>query len=89
MASMRDIKRRKGSVQSIITLSYYGETYHGALKLTTMLYFPPCGVGYDGGIGIAPDYEVELEGIAADTHFYKLTEDIDNQLQAAVSLLID
>lgn len=79
----------KGSVQSIITLSYYGETYHGALKLTTMLYFPPCGVGYDGGIGIAPDYEVELEGIAADTHFYKLTEDIDNQLQAAVSLLID
>ncbi len=79
----------KGSVQSIITLAYYGEVYHGALKLTTMLYFPPCGEGYDGGIGISPNYHVELEGIAAETHFYKLTEEIDNQLQKAVSLLID
>lgn len=79
----------KGSVQSIISLAYYGNEYHGALKLTTMLYFPPCGEGYDGGIGIAPNYAVELEGIAAETHFYKLTEEIDNQLQKAVSLLID
>lgn len=79
----------KGSVQSIIPLSYYGEDYYGALKLTTKLYFPPCGEGYDGGIGITPNYAVELEGIAADTHFYKLTEEIDNQLQKAVSLLID
>ena len=79
----------KGSVQSIISLSYYGEDYHGALKLTTKLYYPPCGEGYDGGIGITPNYTVELEGIAVDTHFYKLTEDIDNQLQKAVSVLID
>ena len=35
------------------------------------------------------NYAVELEGIAADTHFYKLTEEIDNQLQKAVSFLID
>lgn len=79
----------KGSVQSIVPLQYYGEQYHGALKLTTKLYFPPCGVGYDGGIGIAPNFAVKLEGIAAETHFYKLTEEIDNQLQKAVSLLID
>ena len=79
----------KGSVQSIIPLSYYGNTYQGALKLTTKLYFPPCNEGYDGGIGITPNFTVELEGIAADTHFYKLTEEIDNQLQKAVSLLID
>ncbi len=79
----------KGSVQSIISLDYYGDAYYGALKLTTKLYFPPCGVGYDGGIGIAPNYAVELEGEAADTHFYKLTEAIDNQLQKAVSVLID
>ena len=79
----------KGSVQSIITLQYYGEQYYGALKLTTKLYFPPCGVGYDGGIGITPDYIVDLEGIATETHFYKLTEEIDNQLQKAVSILID
>ena len=83
----------KGSVQSIIPLDYYGDlnnmTCYGALKLTTKLYFPPCGEGYDGGIGIAPNYPVELEGIAAETHFYKLTEEIDNQLQKAVSVLID
>ncbi len=82
----------KGSVQSIIPLDYYnqsGTNYYGALKLTTKLYFPPCGEGYDGGIGIAPNYPVELEGIAAETHFYKLTEEIDNQLQKAVSILID
>ena len=79
----------KGSVQSIIPLDYYyGEDYHGALKLTTKLYFPPSGEGYNG-IGIAPDHTVELEGIAAETHFYKLTEEIDNQLQKAVSVLID
>lgn len=79
----------KGSVQSFIPLSYYGEGYYGAIKLTTKLYFPPCGEGYDGGIGIAPDYPVELEGEAADMHFYKLTEEVDNQLQKAVSILID
>lgn len=84
----------KGSVQSIISLDRYNDTenevyYYGALKLTTMLYFPPCGEGYDGGIGITPNFTVELEGEAAETHFYKLTEDIDNQLQKAVSLLID
>lgn len=79
----------KGSVQSIVDLSAYGSEYYGGLRLTTKLYFPPCGEGYDGGIGIEPHYTVELEGIAAETHFYKLTEDIDNQLQKAVSLLID
>lgn len=79
----------KGSIQSVIPLNLYGEDYYGALKLTTKLYFPPCGEGYDGGIGIAPNYVVELEGIAAEINFYKITEDIDNQLQKAVSVLID
>ena len=78
----------KGSVQSIYDLSNQGDGYYGGLKLTTKLYFPPSGEGYNG-IGIEPDYTVELEGIAAETHFYKLTEDIDNQLQKAVSLLIE
>ncbi len=78
----------KGSVQSIYDLSAQGKGYYGGLKLTTKLYFPPSGVGYNG-IGIEPHHNVELQGIAAETHFYKLTEDIDNQLQKAVSLLID
>ena len=77
----------KGSVQSILPLNYF-EGALGALRITTMLYFPPCGESYNG-IGITPEYVVELEGIAAETHFYKLTEEIDNQLQKAVSLLID
>lgn len=79
----------KGSVQSLVKLQSYGAEYEGALKFTTKLYFPPCGVGYDGGIGIAPNYEVQLEGVAAETHFYKLTEEIDNQLQKAISLLVN
>lgn len=79
----------KGSMQSTVSLSAYGDAYVGALKLTTKLYFPPCGEGYDGGIGIEPDHYVELEGEAAEMNFYKLTEDIDNQLQKAISLLID
>ena len=79
----------KGSIQSLVRLDNYGSQYYGGLKFTTKLYFPPCGEGFDGGIGIEPHYTVELEGIALETHFYKLTEEIDNQLQKAVSLLID
>ena len=79
----------KGSIQTLVRLNDYGSQYYGGLKFTTKLYFPPCGEGFDGGIGITPNYTVELEGIAAETHFYKLTEEIDNQLQKAVSLLID
>lgn len=77
----------KGSVQSILPLDYFDGAF-GGLRMTTMLYFPPSGEGYDG-VGITPECVVELEGIAAETHFYKLTEEIDNQLQKAVSLLID
>lgn len=79
----------KGSVQSLIELSAYGESYFGTLKLTTKLYYPPCKIGFDGGIGITPDHPVQLDDEAAKINFYKLTEDIDNQLQKAVSLLID
>ena len=79
----------KGSVQSVVDLSAYGSTYYGGLRLTTKIHYPPSGVAYDGGIGIEPNYILDLEGEAAETHFYKLTEEIDNQLQKAVSLLID
>ena len=78
----------KGCMQNVCQLSAFGSDYYGGIKLTTKLFFPPCGESYDGK-GITPNYEVELEGIAADTHFYKLTEEIDNQLQKAVSILID
>jgi carboxyl-terminal processing protease len=79
----------KGCVQNIITLSNYGEEYIGGLRLTTKLFYPPSGVSFNNGIGIEPDHYVELEGIAAEIHFLKLTEDVDNQLQKAISLLIE
>ena len=79
----------KGSIQSVLDLSEYGSQYYGALRFTTRLCYPPSGISYDGGVGIEPDYVVDLEGKAAEVNFYKLTEEIDNQLQKAVSLLID
>ena len=79
----------KGSVQNVVTLSNYGKEYVGGLRLTTKLFFPPCGIGFNNGIGIEPNHYVELEGIAAEIHYLKLTEDIDNQLQKAISVLVD
>lgn len=71
----------KGTMQSILPLSYYG--YEGGLKLTTRRYFPPCGESYEG-IGIAPDIEVELDEAAQAVNIYKLADADDNQLQRAI-----
>ena len=48
----------KGSMQTTFRLTPFG--YAGALKMTTKMYFPPCGEGYDG-IGIYPDDEYYIE----------------------------
>lgn len=74
----------KGSMQSIIPLSYYGSD--GALKLTTKMYFPPLSDGYDG-IGITPDVTVELNESLANINIYKITDEQDNQLQAAIGAI--
>ncbi len=73
----------KGSMQTIMSLAYFG--YEGAVKLTTNMYFPPCGESYEG-IGIAPDpgCEVELSEKAANTNIYELSDADDNQLQKAI-----
>lgn len=72
----------KGSMQSIFSLAYYG--YDGAVKMTTKMYFPPISEGYDG-IGIAPDLEVELDESLQNKNIYKITDEEDNQLQAAIA----
>lgn len=64
----------KGTMQTIYSLEDRG--IDGGIKITTDVYFPPCGVNYDG-VGILPDIVVELED-----------GEEDNQLQAAVNELI-
>ncbi len=74
----------KGSMQTIINLSYYG--YAGALKLTNRKYLPPLSDCYDG-IGIAPDVAVEPDPALADRNYYDIGDAEDNQLQKAVATL--
>ena len=71
----------KGSMQSIVSLERYG--YPGGLKLTTRMYFPPCGESYEG-VGITPDVEVELDESMANVNIYKIADADDNQLQRAI-----
>ncbi len=74
----------KGSMQKIFSLAQFG--YSGGVKLTTNLYFPPCGESYEG-IGIKPDVAVELSEEAAKVNIYKLADADDNQLQRAIQEL--
>lgn len=74
----------KGSVQSRYSLALYG--LPGAVKLTTSMYFPPSGEGYDG-VGISPHMEVELNEALKDVNKHAYDDAIDNQLQAAISAM--
>ena len=74
----------KGSMQTIRPLVYLG--YRGALKLTTALYFPASGEGYDG-VGITPDVTEELSEAAASVNIYELSDAEDNQLQKGLESL--
>ena len=73
----------KGCMQSIFPLQS-----GGALSLTSALYYPPFSENYNE-IGITPDVVVELEGEAAEKNIYKLTDEEDTQLKAAVASLAD
>ena len=74
----------KGILQSIYSLEKWG--YSGAIKLTTGYYNPPSGENYDG-IGIKPHVEAKLSEAAASKNIYLLTEEEDDQLQAAIKAL--
>ncbi|MBR2721973.1 MAG: hypothetical protein IKB75_04255 [Clostridia bacterium] len=75
----------KGIMQSTLSLSEFGN-YTGYLKLTTYAYVTKCGVTYHD-IGILPDpgLAVELSEEAKNQNFHLLTEQQDNQLQAAIA----
>lgn len=69
----------KGCMQTFYPLSD-----GGAIKLTSAMYYPPFSDNYDG-VGITPDVEVELSATAKAKNIYKLTDDEDDQLKAAVA----
>jgi hypothetical protein len=68
----------KGSVQGLYSLADIG--LEGGLRVTTKMYFPPCGEGYNG-MGITPDISVAFpEG----KHLGMVTESEDTQLMCAI-----
>ena len=73
----------KGCMQTTIPLSS-----GGAVSITYRMYNPPFSDNYHG-IGIVPDVEVELDEALADKNTYKITDEEDNQLAAAVAALSD
>ncbi len=60
----------------------------GAVKVTYRMYKPPFSEGYHE-IGIKPDIEVSLDESLADKNIYKITDEEDNQLRAALEALTD
>ena len=75
----------KGAMQSTLDLSYFG--YEGGIKLTTDMYFPPCGESYDG-IGITPDVVVALDESLIGKNVFDIKDAEDNQLGAAINTLV-
>ena len=73
----------KGCMQTTIPLSS-----GGAVSITYRMYNPPFSDNYHG-IGIVPDVVVELDESLAGKNTYKITDEEDNQLAAAVEALGD
>ena len=71
----------KGCMQSTIPLSD-----GSAVTVTNHMYNPPFSDNYHG-VGIVPDVEIELDESLEDKNFYKITDEEDNQLTAAVEAL--
>lgn len=71
----------KGTMQTIYDL---GDG--SALRISFRMYSPPKTENYDG-VGIEPDIEVALDDEVGNVSFYKLTDEQDNQLAAAIEAL--
>ena len=71
----------KGVFQTIYELSD-----GSAFKISCGRYDPPCGVNYDG-VGVEPDVVSELSEESKKINFYKLTDENDDQLILAASIL--
>lgn len=73
----------KGSMQRMFQLPD-----GSGMSITYQMYYPPFSDNYDG-IGITPDIEVELDEALKEKSIYKITDEEDNQIQAAVKALND
>jgi len=75
----------KGVMQTLLPLSMLGD-YSGYVKMTTYAYVTKCGVTYHS-VGISPDEgcEVALSEEARKYHFHLLPQELDDQLQMAIS----
>jgi len=69
----------KGSMQTIVRLAD-----NSAIRVTYKMYSPPFSDNYNG-IGLIPDFIVELSEEAAKKNLYNLKDKEDNQLQEAVN----
>ncbi len=69
----------KGSMQTIVRLAD-----NSAIRVTYKMYSPPFSDNYNG-IGLIPDFIVELSEEAAKKNLYNLKDNEDNQLQEAVN----
>ena len=68
----------KGSMQTIVRLAD-----NSALRVTYKMYSPPFSENYNG-VGLTPDYIIELSDEAAKKNIYTIKDSEDNQLQEAV-----
>ncbi len=68
----------KGSMQTILPL-----INGSALRITYRMYKPPFSDNYDG-VGIKPHIDIDMAEDVRDISLYKLTDDNDTQLIAAV-----
>lgn len=71
----------KGCMQTLRRLSD-----GSGLSITYRYYCPPFSENYDG-IGVQPDVVVEPEGAMLEKNIFKLSDEEDNQLTAAVEIL--
>lgn len=71
----------KGTMQTIIRLAD-----NTGIGISYRMYNPPYSDNYEG-VGVEPDYVVEMDEGVADKNIYKITDEEDTQLQKAIELL--
>lgn len=71
----------KGIVQSVLPFSD-----GSGMSMTVSEYYTPDGISIHG-VGVEPDYEVDLPGEYKDEHVFVLPRDKDTQLQKAIEIL--
>lgn len=71
----------KGTMQTIIRLAD-----NTGIGISYRMYNPPYSDNYEG-VGVQPDYVVEMDESVADKNIYKITDEEDTQLQKAIELL--